>query len=73
MFGALATYFSTGCGAALPTLPPEVRAAAEGGLCAKSAIEAAGDPAQLTVVQAIALANSVRACFAPPVASDAGA
>ena len=73
VFGALATYFSTGCGGALP---PEAKAAVEDGLCVKAEIKAAGDPAKLNALEVLALAKRIQACLAPSKpapAADAGA
>ena len=62
VFGALATYFSTGCGSALP---PEAKAAVEDGLCVKAVLEAAGDPAKLDALEVLALAKRIQACLVP--------
>lgn len=72
VFGALATYFSTGCSGA-PALPPEVPQALVAAKCVEAALKGV-DPEALTLREALELGAKVKACLPKPApAGDAGA
>lgn len=70
LFGALATYFSTGCGSALPPQAADALAKAQ---CAQAlAVRVSPDT---TIREALDIARELRECFEPapaPPAADAG-
>jgi hypothetical protein len=74
VFGALATYFSTGCSGA-PSLPPEVPQALAAARCVDAALKGV-DPEALTLKEALELGEKVKACLPKPPAGggapDAG-
>lgn len=69
VFGALASYFATGCGVALP---PEAKSAIDSAACAKAVSDQIKP--YTTLGEAAALIRALPACFEPKApAADAGA